>query len=126
MNGQRQYILAVIEHATRRVRVLGTTTHPIPNWVIQAMKNLVMDLDDAGCRARYLIRDRDTKFPALMDGILADAGIQTVLTGIRMPRMNSIMERSPERTGSPTRAFRFPNGSRGLCVHSTLLSTLKL
>src|SRR5688500_6701754 len=52
-----------------------------------------MDLEDAGCRARYLIRDRDGKFPALMDEILADAGIQTVLTGIRMPRMNSIIER---------------------------------
>ncbi|MGW2143534.1 hypothetical protein ACWCOT_04425 [Nonomuraea bangladeshensis] len=93
LSGQRQYILAVIEHATRRVRVLGTTAHPSANWVIQAIKNLVMDLDDAGCRPRYLIRDRDGKFPALMDEILAEAGIKTVLTGIRMPRMNSIMER---------------------------------
>ncbi|MGW4959917.1 integrase core domain-containing protein [Nonomuraea sp. NPDC004186] len=33
------------------------------------------------------------KFPELMDEILAEAGIQTVLTGIRMPRMNAIMER---------------------------------
>ncbi|MFG6202255.1 integrase core domain-containing protein [Nonomuraea sp. JJY05] len=93
LNGQRQYILAVIEHATRHVRVLGTTAHPSVSWVTQAIRNLVMDLDDAGCRARYLIRDRDGKFPALMDEILADASIKTVLTGIRMPRMNSIMER---------------------------------
>jgi hypothetical protein len=28
LNGQRQYILAVIEHAGRRIRVLGTTAHP--------------------------------------------------------------------------------------------------
>jgi putative transposase len=28
-----------------------------------------------------------------MDEILAEAGITTVLTGVRMPRMNSIMER---------------------------------
>jgi putative transposase len=93
LNGQRQYILAVIEHATRRVRVLGTTAHPTATWVIQAIKNLIMDLEDAGCRARYLIRDRDGKFPALMEEILTDAGIQTVLTGVRMPRMNSVMER---------------------------------
>ncbi|MFI6744468.1 integrase core domain-containing protein [Nonomuraea sp. NPDC050451] len=57
------------------------------------MKNLVMDLEDTGCRARYLIRDRDGKFPVLINVILAEAGIQTVLTEIRMPRMNSIMER---------------------------------
>ncbi|GAA2412753.1 integrase core domain-containing protein [Nonomuraea africana] len=93
LNGQRQDILAVIEHATRRVRVLGTTAHPTASWVVQAMKNLVMDLEDAGCRALYLIRDRDGKFPALMEEILAEAGIRTVLTGIRMPRMNAVMER---------------------------------
>jgi transposase InsO family protein len=52
-----------------------------------------MDLEDADCRVRYLIRDRDGKFSALMDEILAEAGIQAVLTGIRMLRMNAIMER---------------------------------
>ncbi|MFI6603433.1 hypothetical protein ACIBHX_44980 [Nonomuraea sp. NPDC050536] len=93
LNGQRQYILAVIEHAARRVRVLGTTAHPTATWVIQAIKNLVMDVEDGGCRARFLIRDRDGKFPALMGEILAGAGIQTVFTGIRMPWMNSMMER---------------------------------
>ncbi|GAA3220888.1 hypothetical protein [Nonomuraea helvata] len=93
LSGQRQYVLAVIEHATRRVRVLGTTAHPSANWVTQVIRNLVMDLEDAGCRARFLLRDRDGKFPILMDEVLAEAGITTVLTGIRMPRMNSIMER---------------------------------
>ncbi|MEV4365231.1 helix-turn-helix domain-containing protein [Nonomuraea sp. NPDC049625] len=63
LSGQRQYILAVIEHATRRVRVLGTTAHPSGNQVIQAFKNLVMDLEDAGCRARFLVRDRDGSSP---------------------------------------------------------------
>jgi transposase InsO family protein len=52
-----------------------------------------MDLEDAGCRARWLIRDRDGKYPGLFDAVLADAGIKVVLTGVRMPRMNSIMER---------------------------------
>jgi putative transposase len=61
--------------------------------VAQAAKNLVMDLEDAGCRARLLIRDRDGKFPALFDAVLNDAGIDVVLSGIRMPRMNAIMER---------------------------------
>ncbi|MEV5880531.1 integrase core domain-containing protein [Streptomyces sp. NPDC052101] len=93
LTGRRQYILAVIEHATRRIRILGTTTHPTANWVAQAARNLVMDLEDAAVTVTYLIRDRDTKYPALFDQILADAGIQVVLTGVRMPRMNAIMER---------------------------------
>ncbi|WP_406163891.1 MULTISPECIES: integrase core domain-containing protein [Streptomyces] len=40
-----------------------------------------------------MIRDRDGKFHELFDTILADAGIEAVLSGIRIPRMNSIMER---------------------------------
>ena len=93
LTGTRMYVLAVIEHASRRIRVLGATAHPTAAWVAQAAKNLVMDLEDTGCRPRFLIRDRDGKFPALFDAILADVGIDVVLTGVRMPRMNSIMER---------------------------------
>jgi hypothetical protein len=53
-----------------------------------------MDLDNAGRRARlFLIRDRDSKFPHLFDAILDDAGIQVVLSGVQMPRMNSLIER---------------------------------
>ncbi|GAA4733924.1 integrase core domain-containing protein [Phytohabitans rumicis] len=91
--GTRMYILAVIEHASRRIRILGATAHPTTGWVTQAARNLVMDLEDAGCRVKYLIRDRDGKYPHLFDEVLADAGIEVVLTGVRLPRMNAIMER---------------------------------
>jgi putative transposase len=93
LSGARTYVFAVIEHASRRIRILGATAHPTATWVTQAAKNLVMDLDDADCLARFLIRDRDGKYPALFDTILAEAGIEAVLSGVRMPRMNSIMER---------------------------------
>jgi putative transposase len=93
LTGTRMYVLAVIEHAERRVRILGATAHPTAVWVTQAARNLIMDLDDASYRAKFLIRDRDGKFPRLFDAILADAGIQVVLTGIQMPRMNAIIER---------------------------------
>jgi transposase InsO family protein len=91
--GARLYVFAFIEHTGRRIRILGVTAHPTTSWVVQAARNLVMDLQDADCQARYLIRDRDGKFPELFDTILADAGIEVVLSGIRIPRMNSIMER---------------------------------
>jgi putative transposase len=93
LTGTRMFVLAVIEHHTRRIRVLGATAHPCASWVTQAARNLVMDLQDAGCGAQFLIRDRDGKFPEMFDAILADAGITVVLTGVRMPRMNAIMER---------------------------------
>ena len=80
LNGTRLHVLAVIEHATA-------------SWVTQAARNLAMDLDDAGRHARFLIRDRDGKYPALSDVVLADAGIEVGLSGVRIPRMNAIMER---------------------------------
>ena len=45
-----------------------------------------MDLEDTGTTVRFLIRDRDAKFPALFDEVFADAGIEVTLTGVRMPR----------------------------------------
>ncbi|KOV59631.1 hypothetical protein ADK64_32845 [Streptomyces sp. MMG1121] len=53
LTGARLYVFAVIEHASRRVRVLGATAHPPASWVVPAAKNPVTDLEDAGCRARF-------------------------------------------------------------------------
>jgi hypothetical protein len=44
-----------------------------------------MDLQDAGSRARFLIRDRDGKYPGLSGTVLTDAGITVVLSGVRLP-----------------------------------------
>jgi transposase InsO family protein len=93
LNGATLTVLAVIEHATRRVRILGVTARPTPAWVTQLARNLVMDLHDAGARVKYLIRDRDVRYPAGFDTVLADEGIEIVRTGVRMPRMNAIIER---------------------------------
>jgi transposase InsO family protein len=89
----RLYVFAVIEHSTRRIRILGATAHPTAEWIVQLGRNLLMDLEDASSKARFLIRDRDSKFTAAFDALLADAGLKAVTTGIRMPRMNTIMER---------------------------------
>jgi hypothetical protein len=72
-------MFAVIEHAHRRIRILSATAHPTTAWLTQAARNLMMDFDDVGCRARFLIRDRDGKFSSGFDAVFAEAGIRVVL-----------------------------------------------
>jgi transposase InsO family protein len=83
----------VIEHATRRVRVLGVTLHPTGAWTTQQARNLVIDLGEQAHRARFMIRDRGSNFTTAFNAVLADAGIRTVLCNIQTPRMNAIAER---------------------------------
>jgi len=92
LTGTRIDILAVIEHASRRIRILGARAHPTAAWVTPVARNLMMDLEDADCQVKYLIRDRDGTYPAMFDEVLADASIEVVRSGVRAPRMNSIMD----------------------------------
>ena len=93
LDGTQAYVLAVIEHATRRIRILGVTLHPTGEWTTQQARNLLMDLGDQTDRVKFMIRDRGSNFTAAFDAVLADAGIRTVLCNVQTPRMNAIAER---------------------------------
>jgi putative transposase len=82
----RLYVFATIEHATRRVRVLGATAHPTAEWTTQPARNLVTDLQGTGAAVRYLIRDRDSKYTPAFDAVLQNEGIATVKTAVRVTR----------------------------------------
>jgi putative transposase len=93
LNGTTAYVLAVIEHVTRRIRVLGVTTHPNNAWVTQQARNLLMDLGDHAETVKFLLRDRDPKFTSAWDAVFAAAGIHTIRFPVQAPRANAIMER---------------------------------
>jgi transposase InsO family protein len=93
LDGTRAYVMAAIEHATRHIHILGATAHPTREWVTQQARNLLMDLDESAGRIKFLIRDRDILYPPELEYILSDAGITTVRSAVRAPRMNAIMER---------------------------------
>jgi putative transposase len=93
LNGAKVYVLAVIEHGSRRVRVLGATGHPVQSRVIQQARNLVMDLGDARTRAKFVLHDRDASFTQAFDAGFQAAGFRVIRSAVQAPRMNSIMER---------------------------------
>jgi putative transposase len=93
LDGTQAYVLAVIEHASRRIRILGVTQQPTGEWTTQQARNLLMDLAEQAHRVKFMIRDRGSNFTAAFDAVLADAGIRTVLCNVRTPRMNAITER---------------------------------
>jgi transposase len=90
---RRYYVLFVIEVKTRVVHLLGVTANPDGPWVAQVARNLVADLEDQGRQFHFLVRDRDTKFTASFDAVIASAGIKVVRTPVQRPVANASAER---------------------------------
>jgi putative transposase len=59
----------------------------------QQARNLLMELDDRDGKARFLIHDRDAKFPRAFDALLGSEKIKVIHTPIQAPNTNAHMER---------------------------------
>ncbi len=90
---KRFYALFFIELASRRVHLAGVTANPDGAWVTQQARNLLMRLDDQGVRARFLIRDRDSKFTRDFDEVFRSEGIRIIKAPVRAPRARAHAER---------------------------------
>jgi hypothetical protein len=58
LNGAKVCVLVVTGHGTRRIRILGATENPAQAWVAQQARNLLMDLEDTGMRAKFVLHDK--------------------------------------------------------------------
>jgi transposase InsO family protein len=84
------YTVFVIELASRRVQILGSTPHPDEAFMWQIVRNLT--LADAGV-FRVLICDRDAKWSEAVRARLQDAGLRVIQTPYRAPNANAYAER---------------------------------
>ena len=82
-------VLFGIELERRRVHIFGVTRNPTGPWVTQVARNLAADLGEDGRSAKFLIRDRDTKFTDSFDEVFRSEGARIILTPVRSPKANA-------------------------------------
>jgi putative transposase len=83
------YTVFVIDLASRRVHILGSTPHPHELFMRQVGRTLTT-ADDRRLRAhRVLICDRDAKWSGEVRRLLSDGGLRVVQTPRRAPNANA-------------------------------------
>ena len=90
---RRLYVLVFLSIGSRRIEYLACTSKPNSDWMLHQARNLLMELDDRKRRVRFLIHDRDAKFPAAFDALLASENIKVIRTPVQAPNANAHMER---------------------------------
>jgi putative transposase len=89
----RHFTLFVIDIATRRVHIAGTTTNPTSAWMEQTARNLTDCEAGILNEKRFLIIDRDAIFSPKFKSILDSTGVEILLTTCQAPNMNAYAER---------------------------------
>jgi Integrase core domain len=102
----------VIDLASRRVQVVGSTPYPNDLFMRQISRTLTAAEMGLLCHHRVLICDRDRKWNGEVRQLLGDTGIQVVLTPVRAPNANAYAERFVRSIKEECLARMIPLGER--------------
>jgi putative transposase len=75
---RRVYVLVFLSIGSRRVEYFACSSNPNSAWMLQQARNLLMELGDHDRQVRFLTHDRDAKFPAALDALLATEKIKGI------------------------------------------------
>ncbi|WP_143626244.1 hypothetical protein [Streptomyces viridosporus] len=64
------------EVGARTVHILGVTAHPTVARATQRARDLMADLGGRAAGFRYLLRDRDSRYPRAFDAVFTADGIE--------------------------------------------------
>ena len=121
------YVFSFVEVGSRCVHLAGCTYNPSAEWVVQQARNLAWRLQDGALSAKFLLRDRDSKFTAAFHEVFRSEGVRVVRLRVRAPRANSIAERVRRHStagvpGSPPDLRPRTSGAGTVCVPRALPS----
>ena len=83
------FVLIVLKHNRRKVLHFNVTKHPTGAWTPRQIVDAFTDRE----AARYLIRDRDSRYSAEVRLRIQSLGMQEILTAPRSPWQNPYAER---------------------------------
>jgi putative transposase len=81
------YVLFFLHLETRRVTLAGITRHPTEPWMTQMAHNAVDQTSGALSQCRYVLHDRDAKYCAAFDDLLAFEGVKCLRLPPRSPNL---------------------------------------
>jgi transposase InsO family protein len=87
------YTVFVIDLASRRVQIVGSTSHPAERFTQQVVRTMTIADEGLLVQHRVLICDRDAKWSAPVRARLSEAGIRVVRTPYQAPNANAYAER---------------------------------
>ena len=123
---KRRCVLFVVEFATRRVHGPGCPSAPDAAWVTQQASQVTWQLHEGDAPTiTFLLHDRDGKFGAGFDTVVASDGIAVLTTPMHVPNANAVAEqvRRSSREECLDRLRILHQAHHGPCSPSTPLTT---